>query len=72
MRILAGVFVICTVGACAFDTSGEPGAPVAPADAAEVVAPPPDAGVADAAPTPPSPPDACTGKRCDDKGPGGG
>ena len=72
MRILAGVFVICTVGACAFDTSGGPsGAPAAAADAT-LIAPPPDAGVADAAPTPPGPPDACTGKRCDGDHSGGG
>lgn len=75
MRILAGVFAICTVAAsaCAFDTSGSPGSGSGTGggdvDAALVTAPP------DAAPSVidarPGPPDACAGPKCDgDKGPG--
>lgn len=60
MRILAGVFAICTIAACSFDTTGAPSSPPTDVDAATVTAPP-DAGVADAAPTPP---DACMGKHC--------
>jgi hypothetical protein len=74
MRILAWVFVICTVaaGACAFDTSGAPtsdpgGGGAGDVDAATVSAAP-DARVVDARP---GAPDACSGKMCDgDKGPG--
>jgi hypothetical protein len=64
MRILAGLFAICTVAACSFDPSGAPTGAAPPAPDSTLVAPPPDAGVADAKPTPPPPPDACTGK-CD-------
>jgi hypothetical protein len=70
MRILAGVFAICTIAACSFDTTGAPSGSPDNVDASTLVAPP-DAGVADAAP-PQSPPDACMGKHCDgDTGPGG-
>ncbi len=64
MRIVAGLFAICTVAACSFDQSGAPAGTPATADAS-LVAPPPDAGAADARPDPPPPPDACMGKMCD-------
>ena len=70
MRIVAGLFAICTVAACSFDESGTPAGASATTDASLIVSPP-DAGVVDGKPMPPPPPDACTGKMCDgDMGPG--